>query len=113
MGRKLGAKNAAAGNLCSLVHRSAVLWPRDAEHRMARGVGVSMRCRDPEYRPQDGVDSVGPADSGPGLLIKAETQLAEPEGRMHLGQFETPQRPGITLARCGCFQEPFGVAVVI
>ena len=34
--------------------------------------------------------------------------------RMHLGQFETPQRPGITLARCGCFQEPFvSVAVVI
>ena len=31
----------------------------------------------------------------------------------HLGQFETPQRPGITLARCGCFQEPFSVAVVI
>ena len=35
------------------------------------------------------------------------------QGRMHLGQFETPQRPGITLARCGCFQEPFSAAVVI
>ncbi len=47
-------ENAAAGNLCSLVHCSAVLWPRDAGHRMARGVGASMHCRDPEYRPQDG-----------------------------------------------------------
>ena len=39
------------------MHRSAVLWPHDAEHRMARGAGVSMRCRDPEYRPQDGAGS--------------------------------------------------------
>ena len=29
----------------------------DAEHRMARGAGVSMRCRDPEYRLQDGAGS--------------------------------------------------------
>src|SRR5690348_16186942 len=61
---------AGAAYCCSVIRE-------DAEHPVARRVGVSPRCSDSEYGPQGGVGSAAPADSGPALLQR-ETHIAEP-----------------------------------